>query len=134
MSYIADECYDVYAEKAVRARKPHICSACGRSIDPGHRYIRVLWIYDGYRNGCKRCGACQTLHMHLRKLGDGGTWPDEKLGCGRTYEGEWDRLPPPEIDRLPFLSGDEASALLDEHPSLSRDSYDIRGNGSGDVL
>ena len=126
MSYEVDGCYDLYQEKCVRARKRHACSACDRTIESGHRYVRVHWIYERNRGECKRCGSCQTLHLHLRKIGGEAWWPDETLSCGRTYEDEWGTVPPTEIARLPLLSDDEASSLLTNHPSLSDDSYDIR--------
>jgi hypothetical protein len=40
-------------------------------------------------------------------------WPDERLACGLDYGKEWEGAPPAEIAALPFLSAQEASALLE---------------------
>lgn len=103
VSHSCDERYTVYNEACVTAIKPHACSACGIVIPKGGRYYRVKWVFDGSAGGVKRCLACQATHEHLRELCEPGEqWPDERLACGLSYEGEWDSEPPAEIAALAF--------------------------------
>jgi hypothetical protein len=113
MSHCVEEAYTVYNETVRKARKEHTCSACRLPILPGHYYASVFLLYDGDAETIKRCGSCQTTHLHLRKLGDPhGMWPNEKLNCGKSYEGEWDEEPPEEIAALPFLNAENRGLLL----------------------
>lgn len=114
MSYGADVSYAVYNENVRKARKAHVCSACKLAIAVGDFYCAVRTIYDGDVETFKRCGACQTTHLHLRKLcaDAGNMWPREDLSCGLSYESEWESEPPDEIAALPFLSEAERGSLL----------------------
>ena len=112
MSHYVDECYDVYQETTRKARKEHDCDACKLPIRRGDYYCSVHIVFDGRARSVKRCGACQTTHIHLRKLNPGEMWPNEKLACGLDYEEEWGNEPPDEIQALPLLSADERGQLL----------------------
>jgi hypothetical protein len=116
MSHSCDEYYAVYLNKRVKARKAHRCDACGDTIDPGHFYHRVSWVFDGSANSVKRCLRCEAIHKHLRGKAPGETWPSERLDCGETYEDHWGGPPPENIARLAFLTGkdlqDEPQAVL----------------------
>ncbi len=103
MSRSCDETYEVYDERLVRARKPHTCDACTETIPPGVFYTRIGTVFDGDVDSFKRCMRCQTIHEHLRTLGDGEMWPDERLNCGEEYRAHWGVEPPPEIAALAFL-------------------------------
>lgn len=102
MSGYADETYDVYDERFPVARKPHKCSACGETIAPGHRYARVGIVFQKEAETVVRCARCQTIHEHLRTLGDHDMWPDEQLNCGEEYEQHWGEKPPDDIAALAF--------------------------------
>jgi hypothetical protein len=102
MSREVDGVYSVYSETRPKARKVHKCDACHESIQPGHFYMRVVAIFDGEAETIKRCMRCQTIHKHLRKLGDCDMWPDERLNCGEEYKQHWGTDPPPEIAALAF--------------------------------
>lgn len=120
MSYETDGCYGFYKETVRVARKTHKCSACKRTLAKGHRYMHISAQADDSVHTYKRCGACQVVHKHLRRLCrelDCDMWPDEELNCGLSYESEWGAEPPGEIAALPFLADQEASALLAEEPS-----------------
>lgn len=110
MSHSCDETYSVYDEQSRRARKLHRCSACKETIRPGDRYFSIHVVHDGATT-IKRCLRCQKMHEHLRCLGDGDTWPDERLNCGESYENEWGECPL-DIQRLAFLTPDEAQKEL----------------------
>ena len=118
MSDVCEEYCEIYEERYVRARKPHTCCACKATIQPGHRYGYVFTLYDGHVTTYKRCGRCQATHEHLvslcRDAGD-EMWPRDDLGCGLSYQSEWGPVPD-DIARLPFLTDDEASALLERKP------------------
>lgn len=105
-----DECYDVYDETCRRARKEHVCDACCEPIRRGDLYHVVTGVWDHSARSWKRCVRCQEIHVHLRTLAPGETWPDERLGCGTEYRAEWGRDPPPEIVALAFMSADEMQA------------------------
>lgn len=117
MSHCVDECYDVYDERVTRARKTHTCEACKEPIAAGTLYFRVSWVFDRTANTLKRCARCQRLHEHLRMLGDGCMWPDERLACGLKYEDEWGETPD-EIAALAFEPDQQAWAAA--HPKLTR--------------
>lgn len=104
MSYHADESYDVYHEIRVFASKPHECDAvmCDQPIRKGDPYWRIQIVYDGRAETIKRCIRCQVIHEHLRGLGGGESWPDERLNCGQDYRDEWGRDPPADIQALAF--------------------------------
>ncbi len=112
MSHGIDECYSVYNETTLKARKAHVCDACERTIERGHYYCRIFIIWQGDKEHVKRCGSCQLTHEHLRKLGGGDTWPDETLSCGLDYEDEWMKAPPPEVQALAFASSAETGELI----------------------
>jgi hypothetical protein len=105
VSHNIDETYSFYEEKYPRARLAHECDACGDAIAPGHIYARVSWHFDGKTESVKRCLRCQKLHLHLRGLGCGETWPAERLDCGEEYEEHWGGEAPPEIQQLAFVTG-----------------------------
>jgi len=108
--YTAEESYDVYRERAVRARVEHRCAACREPIAAGATYYRVAMVYDGTADSIARCARCQTIHKHLRAERDerSDQWPDERLNCGDTYAEVFGREPPDEIAALAFaLPGDE---------------------------
>jgi hypothetical protein len=117
MSYYADGVCDIYRESFRKARKERKCAACHAIIRPGDYYCNLFTLYDGDVESINRCGACQRTHEHLRALcraKDRDMWPDERLGCGLTYEGEWGEVPD-DIASLPFLSAEERGVLL-RHP------------------
>lgn len=113
MSVYADERYQVYQEHERRARKQHVCDACGDPILPRHRYFKISWVFDGRADSVKRCLGCQAVHLHLRKLGQkDDMWPSETLSCGEEYTEHWGKPPPEHIARLAFLSPEEKQALV----------------------
>lgn len=112
MSHSFDETYRLYEEQLPRARKSHRCDACKEEIRVGDRYARVFVLDTDGAETVKRCLRCQTIHEHLREMDPGETWPAERLDCGEDYEEHWGGTPPDEIQRLAFMSPDEAQAAL----------------------
>ncbi len=114
MSYEADEYCRLYQRVIRKARKPHVCYACGRLISPRHYYCSVRIVGpDGDAETLKRCGRCETMHRHLAELGaKHNMWPAERLDCGRDYAEEWGEEPPGDMQALAFVTEDEAGALL----------------------
>lgn len=116
---MSEEAYwrmDYCVEKTVRARKHHMCGACKRRIQPGELYRRMDFRHEGSYMRVKRCGACETTYRHLVDRCWNSPYElavDMELNCGKSYENEWGEVPP-EIARLPFLAGAEASALLED--------------------
>lgn len=97
------ECTNI---KTRRARKPHTCDACSETIDRGHEYTHVFFVFDGSPYVYKRCARCEVIYEHLSdriyKEGDGEEFCDEELNCGHTYEQRWEEPPPEWLAALAF--------------------------------
>lgn len=61
-----------------QARKPHTCSLCYRTIDPGETYESQTNIYDGHIYTWKECAHCDAL----RRLIDFELYADLDEGIG----------------------------------------------------
>lgn len=104
-------CLDVDAEITVlrdatpKARKPHSCSECARTIEPGERYWLSVVINWGYGNDleewrmCANCWATIVLGTQL-------------TGCPRNWW--WDKIHDLDPDDGGFV-GD-----ILHHPGLTR--------------
>ncbi len=116
MSEYCEEYCDLYQEKTIKARKPHVCDACKLAIGKGSFYRRAVTIWEGTAETTKRCGACQVTFSHLVELcrrQNEGYSPQARLDCGKSYEEEWGPCPD-EIARLAFLTEEERGRLLEE--------------------
>ena len=67
---------EVYQERDVKARKPHVCSECGREIAVGeiHQYIKGLW--DGSWSTVRTCQHCAAAREIVRGVIDNITGCD----------------------------------------------------------
>jgi hypothetical protein len=54
-----------------KARKPHGCDNCGRTIDVGETYIRQDNVFDGLRYTWMSCSHCSIAWKAMR-----GAFPD----------------------------------------------------------
>jgi hypothetical protein len=117
VSHEIDERYAVYRETLRCAAKEHRCDACKEPIAKGHRYYVVTWIFEREADGVKRCLRCQTIHEHLRHVGESDMWPDEKLNCGEEYEEHWGCPPPDEIAALAFATPQELQTRASQEGS-----------------
>lgn len=108
MSHGVEREYDVYVERTRKAIKVHRCDACREIIRRGDRYTSIAIVDEGVPERIKRCARCQKIHEHLRDLGYGETWPDERLDCGEEYASHWGEEPPEAIQALAFATADEA--------------------------
>lgn len=98
-----------------RARKDHKCQCCSETIPRTHIYFRQFVVWDGTTDTIKRCARCQTLYEALVK-----SHPDDqetavawRLDCGHTYGEVYDGAdPPPELERLAFMTPEEMQAEL----------------------
>lgn len=109
MSHYTEEHCDVYDEVQPKARLEHECDACHEKIFPGDYYWKISIVFDGTARTVKRCLRCQTMHVHLRGLGE-DMWPDEKLNCGEEYKHHWGVEPPAHIAELAFKTRVELQA------------------------
>lgn len=48
-----------------KARKPHKCGECNRTIEPGEKYLLEKELYDGNVSTCKTCWDCKSVRDHL---------------------------------------------------------------------
>lgn len=49
---------EVYRSAYQRARKPHACNECGRSIEPGESYQYIFMVYDSVGCTFRVCEHC----------------------------------------------------------------------------
>lgn len=57
---------EVWEESEVRARKEHVCDACGVTILKGARYVRHFSVYDKEPTHEKCCAACEEIRERFR--------------------------------------------------------------------
>ncbi len=111
---------DVDTERRIRAAKEHRCDACKEPIERGHLYVRHTLIYGGTVDVTLRCLRCDAIYQQLvlihreynkshRNSGD-RDWPDLALNCGHEFKERWGREPPPELQRLAFMTPQEMQA------------------------
>lgn len=60
MCYLDLEPCSVWCEDERRARKPHRCSGCGRTIQPGEVYLHHFDVFEGHANTEKCCLECRN--------------------------------------------------------------------------
>ncbi len=108
MSVDYDEGIPIDVDDTVRrrARKDHKCSCCGETIPRTHIYFRHFVLWDGTTDTIKRCARCQTLYEALVKSHpyDQETAVAFRLDCGHSYVDVYDEAPPPELERLAFMT------------------------------
>lgn len=68
------------------ARKPHTCSLCSRTIDPGERYRRTRLVWDDAPYTFKECDHCAALV----RVTDVMEWADEDSGYTTDDVHEWE--------------------------------------------
>lgn len=53
---------DFYGEPSYpRARRPHECDTCQRTIDPGEKYRSQFGVFDGSGYTFKQCAHCEKV-------------------------------------------------------------------------
>ena len=57
-----------FQERHVRARKVHRCCECGRAIQPGERYQKVIGVWDGRFDQFCRCSHCEAVAAKFNEL------------------------------------------------------------------
>ena len=78
---------DLIKTRDVTARKAHGCQTCNdTAIQPGERYTRDTYVYDGRMYDWVQCAACSALGGIVFKWAG---HPDE--GVGRDDYTEWAR-------------------------------------------
>jgi len=67
-----DDCdtADIWTHRDRKARVPHRCRECGRTVAPGETYRLNTWLYDGRWSTSKTCQHCLAA----------GSWLDEVCG------------------------------------------------------
>mgnify|MGYP001559210273 CR=1 FL=1 len=108
----ADESWDVFDERRVRARKQHTCVACTDPIEPGHVYFKTFTVFEGLVGGWKHCVRCNIMYRRLLTELPFSAWVDEKLNCGTSWNSAMGQDPPEDVARLAFVTAAEAQLLL----------------------
>lgn len=65
---------DFYSERTPRARKPHRCFECGRTIPTGDTYRLIAGKWDGEFDQYRIHAECYALAERLGDLMCGGEW------------------------------------------------------------
>ncbi len=60
-----DDYATVLSDKVQKARKPHQCGECLRTIEPGEDYRVEKTLYEGRVDTIKTCLDCISLRKHL---------------------------------------------------------------------
>lgn len=72
MCMAGDEDYwEFFAEGWRRARKPHPCGECRRTIDPGESYMRSVGKINGDMSCYKVCAQCRAAAQWLATVCEG---------------------------------------------------------------
>ena len=100
-----DSWCELWSERAVRARKAHICSECRRAIDPGETYVVHFSKFEGDVSYGKICGTCESDRDQFRTAHNGAMYAppafDECLEqCIAEGDEESDRVWAPMLARL----------------------------------
>lgn len=107
------EPWDVYPEaRRHRARNEHVCSCCDQTIRRGDVYVYEFAVLEGQAETLRRCLRCQVIYEHLleRHSGIDDAGVDRELNCSHTYDEVFREDPPPEIERLAFMTPAEIQA------------------------
>lgn len=95
---------DLIKTKDVIARKAHGCQTCNdTAIQPGEKYTRDTYVYDGHMYDWVQCTACSALGGLVFEWAG---YPDE--GVGRDEYTEWAR----EVADADTLEGERARWYL----------------------
>lgn len=74
---IGNDCHDGLVEKLSechpKARKPHKCYECSRTIEPGERYQRFVGKWEGEIQRYDTCASCEEIRT-VFSCGEGWTW------------------------------------------------------------
>lgn len=62
---MADGLVTVLSDTHPKARKPHRCIECGRTIPPGERYERIVVKFDGTIHTYRTCAHCEEARNWL---------------------------------------------------------------------
>lgn len=112
--YDDGEGYTVSQRAERKARKPHRCDECGRTILPGERYEALTGLYEGSWCYTKVCLHCLAARRWLSKVCGG--WMDEAV----------------EMDLQEHVTGEEqyirSSALVRLYRWMLADWRDREGN------
>lgn len=129
MSGFDGEPVDACSERIVnKARKHHVCTACGDDIRVGDKYSYTSLVAEGSVEVIKRCMRCEYIYRTLRNdLAAGrldGEYVCPALDCGHRYEETHSGPMPDHLARIAFMSLDELQALdfgeLDHERELLR--------------
>lgn len=56
----------VFSDKTVKARKPHKCTECSRTIEPGETYHYAFGVWDGFADSFHTCSHCTEIKQFVR--------------------------------------------------------------------
>jgi len=68
MCFIDTEPYDCFTQSKPRARKPHQCYECGRTIQKGEIYQKTTGIFQGDPFTHKQCAGCTSLRERIIEM------------------------------------------------------------------
>ncbi len=60
---------EIFRVAYLKARKPHKCEDCGKTIQQGEEYEYSFQVYEGDASSTKSCLACAGIRESLADLG-----------------------------------------------------------------
>ncbi len=74
-----------YQEQPRRARKPHRCCECRRTIDAGEVYLNSFGVWEGTPREYCTCAECHETREDLRADMPSGHVYDEETACALAF-------------------------------------------------
>lgn len=84
-----DDPPDVYRETVRRARKPHRCCECSRTIAAGERYQYASGVWDGRGDAFKTCIRCAALRRAVVEVDEACPVFGDLIGGALPYFYRW---------------------------------------------
>jgi len=113
MCGVVDEPVTELSNRERRARKEHLCCACGERIQQGHRYHEFTAVWEGALQTYRHCRRCWKMLTLIQTELNWGEPVDLTLDCGETWESATGQCTPEHIEVLAFVT----PAEMQERPT-----------------
>jgi ssDNA-binding Zn-finger/Zn-ribbon topoisomerase 1 len=88
MCFYTDDYPEFHETTTPKARKPHRCEECGRTIQRGEQYHRASGKFDGVFYSTATCLECEATRkiIHEAEIAEGCHWSDSWCPVGELRE------------------------------------------------
>jgi hypothetical protein len=105
-----DTDHAVTSSERRRARKLHVCCACGETIPVAALHVYTTQLYGGDWQHWRHCARCWLMVDAVISRGESCYW---QLDCGASWEAAFGAAPPDDVAALAFLTPREAQQRLE---------------------